>query len=203
MPRIRSKEKLLLCLHAVCLVSRTYLSLVVARPDGEIARDFKLAAGNGKGFLWGLAKWIGVGGPAVYCNAMVRYHTAPSQHIPGHKLRIDGRLNYLQSISFRTRWTRYIHGLYLNDDLSYYKLTNLDGGLTAGGGPDKYITSDLTLFYDSAAALYSSLRKPTLDLVVFNYQLAGSLGFLAFSGITANYIATAYLLRKLGFFSPS
>jgi len=71
-PRIRSKETMLLCLHAVCLVSRTYLSLVVARLDGEIVRD--LVAGNGKGFLWGLVKWVGVGGPAVYCNAMVRYH---------------------------------------------------------------------------------------------------------------------------------
>ena len=90
-PRIRSKETLLLCLHAVCLISRTYLSLVVARLDGEIVRD--LVAGNGKGFLWGLAKWIGVGGPAVYCNAMVRYHTVSSTRIPEHKLRIDGRLN--------------------------------------------------------------------------------------------------------------
>ena len=69
MPRIRSKETLLLSLHACCLVSRTYLSLVVARLDGEIVRD--LVAGNGRGFLLGLVKWIGVGGPAVYCNAMV------------------------------------------------------------------------------------------------------------------------------------
>ncbi|KAF8446956.1 ABC transporter transmembrane region 2-domain-containing protein [Terfezia claveryi] len=176
-PRIRSKETMLLCLHAVCLVSRTYLSLVVARLDGEIVRD--LVAGNGKGFLWGLVKWVGVGGPAVYCNAMIKY------------------LQSKISISFRTRLTRYIHDLYLNDELSYYKLTNLDGGLTSGGGPDQYITSDLTLFCDSAAALYSSLGKPTLDLIVFNYQLARSLGLLAFSGITANYIATAYLLRKL------
>lgn len=68
-PRIQSKETLLLSLHAFCLVSRTYLSLVVARLDGEIVRD--LVAGNGRGFLLGLVKWIGVGGPAVYCNAMV------------------------------------------------------------------------------------------------------------------------------------
>ena len=87
--------------------------------------------------------------------------------------------------------------MYLNDELSYYKLTNLDGGLRSGGGPDQYITSDLTLFCDSAAALYSSLGKPSLDLIVFNYQLARSLGLLAFSGITANYIATAWILRRL------
>ena len=110
------------------------------------------------------------------------------------------QIKYLQSkisISFRTRLTRYIHDLYLNDELSYYKLTNLDGGLASGGGPDQFITSDLTLFCDSAAALYSSLGKPTLDLIVFNYQLARSLGLLAFTGIMTNYIATAWLLRKL------
>ncbi|KAF8473226.1 ABC transporter transmembrane region 2-domain-containing protein [Kalaharituber pfeilii] len=176
-PRIRSKETMLLSLHAFFLVSRTYLSLVIARLDGAIVRD--LVAGNGKGFIWGLIKWVSVGGPAVYCNAMIKY------------------LQSKISISFRTRLTRYIHDLYLNDELSYYKLTNLDGGLASGGGPDQYITSDLTLFCDSAAALYSSLGKPSLDLMVFNYQLARSLGLLAFSGIAANYIATAWLLRKL------
>lgn len=46
-----------------------YLSLVVARLDGAIVRD--LVAGNGKAFTWGIVKWLGVGVPAVYCNAMV------------------------------------------------------------------------------------------------------------------------------------
>jgi hypothetical protein len=33
---------------------RTYLSLVVARLDGEIVRD--LVAGNGRAFIWGIIK---------------------------------------------------------------------------------------------------------------------------------------------------
>lgn len=70
-PRLTSKESLLLLLHTFFLISRTYLSLVVARLDGEIVRD--LVAGNGKAFSWGIIKWLGVGGPAVYCNAMVPY----------------------------------------------------------------------------------------------------------------------------------
>ena len=70
-PRLASKESFLLLLHAVFLISRTYLSLVVARLDGEIVRD--LVAGNGKAFTWGIVKWLGVGGPAVYCNAMVYF----------------------------------------------------------------------------------------------------------------------------------
>lgn len=111
------------------------------------------------------------------------------------------QIKFLQSkisIAFRTRLTRYIHDLYLNDKQAYYKLQNLDGGLV-GGGADQFITSDLPLFCDSAAALYSSLGKPFLDLVVFNYQLARSLGPLALAGILFNYGATAWMLKK---FSP-
>ena len=54
LPRWSSKEAGLLFSHGVFLLLRTYLSLVVARLDGEIVRD--LVAGNGKAFSWGLMK---------------------------------------------------------------------------------------------------------------------------------------------------
>lgn len=53
-PRWTSKEAGLLVSHGAFLMLRTYLSLVVARLDGEIVRD--LVAGNGRLFLWGIAK---------------------------------------------------------------------------------------------------------------------------------------------------
>lgn len=53
-PRWTSKEAGLLASHGVFLLLRTYLSLVVARLDGEIVRD--LVAGNGRLFLWGIVK---------------------------------------------------------------------------------------------------------------------------------------------------
>lgn len=99
------------------------------------------------------------------------------------------------SIAFRTRLTRYIHDLYLNDNLNYYKLSNLDGGV--GQGADQFITQDLTLFCASAANLYSSLGKPFVDLCVFNYQLYRSLGPLALSGLLSNYFLTASILRRM------
>jgi ATP-binding cassette subfamily D (ALD) long-chain fatty acid import protein len=99
------------------------------------------------------------------------------------------------SIAFRTRLTRYIHDLYLNDNLNYYKLTNLDGGV--GQGADQFITQDLTLFCAAAANLYSSLGKPFVDLCVFNYQLYRSLGPLALTGLLSNYFLTASILRRL------
>ncbi|KAH8179501.1 ABC transporter transmembrane region 2 domain-containing protein [Sarocladium implicatum] len=174
-PRWSSKEAGLLISHGVFLMLRTYLSLVVARLDGEIVRD--LVAGNGKAFTWGLVKWCGLGGFASYTNAMIKF------------------LESKVSIAFRTRLTRYIHDLYINENHNYYKLPNLDGGV--GHGADHFITQDLTLFCASAASLYSSLGKPFVDLCVFNFQLYRSLGPLALTGLVSNYFLTASILRKL------
>ncbi|EWC48684.1 hypothetical protein DRE_01906 [Drechslerella stenobrocha 248] len=174
LPRLDSRGTLLLMLHTFALVSRTYLSLIIARLDGSIVRD--LVAGNGKAFSLGILKWLGVGAVASYTNAGIKY------------------LQSKISIEFRTRLTRYIHDLYLNDRLGYYKLTNLDGGV--GTGADQFITTDLTRFCDEAAAIYSSLGKPFLDLVVFNWQLMQSLGLAGVTGLLSNYFLTAYILKK-------
>lgn len=122
-------------------------------------------------------KWCGIGSFASYTNAMIKF------------------LQSKISIAFRTRLTRYIHDLYLNDNLNYYKLANLDGGI--GQGADQFITQDLTHFCAAAASLYSSLGKPFIDLLVFNYQLYRSLGPLALTGLTSNYFLTATILRRL------
>lgn len=174
-PRWGSKETGLLMSHGVFLLLRTYLSLLIARLDGEIVRD--LVAGKGRAFLWGIIKWCGIGTLASYTNAMIKF------------------LQSKVSIAFRTRLTRYIHDLYLTDNNNYYKLMNLDGGI--GQGPDQFITQDLTLFCSAAAALYSSMGKPLVDVFVFNYQLYRSLGPLALSGMLAGYVSTAVVLRKL------
>ncbi|KAI5458070.1 ABC transporter transmembrane region 2-domain-containing protein [Mariannaea sp. PMI_226] len=174
-PRWSSKEAGLLLSHGVFLMLRTYLSLVVARLDGAIVRD--LVAGNGKAFMLGLIKWCGLGGFASYTNAMIKF------------------LESKVSIAFRTRLTRYIHDLYLNDNLNYYKLSNLDGGV--GQSADQFITQDVTLFCAAAANIYSSLGKPFVDLCVFNYQLYRSLGPLALTGLMSNYFLTASILRRL------
>ncbi|KAF2859312.1 peroxisomal long-chain fatty acid import protein [Piedraia hortae CBS 480.64] len=174
-PRLRCKETGLLTTHGFFLLLRTYLSLVVARLDGEIVQS--LVGGQGRQFLVGISKWLAVGALASYTNSMIKFLQAKI------------------SLAFRTRLTRYIHDIYLGNELAYYKLHNLDGG--AGQGADQYITQDLTLFCDSAAALYSSLGKPLVDLVTFNFQLYRSLGPIALTGLLTNYFATATLLRKV------
>ncbi|OJK00987.1 hypothetical protein ASPACDRAFT_117628 [Aspergillus aculeatus ATCC 16872] len=174
-PRWSSKETGLLMGHGVFLLLRTYLSLLIARLDGEIVRD--LVAGKGRAFAWGIVKWCGIGTLASYTNAMIKF------------------LQSKVSIAFRTRLTRYIHDLYLTNDNNYYKLMNLDGSI--GQGADQFITQDLTQFCTAAASLYSSMGKPLVDLFVFNYQLYRSLGPLALTGILTGYFSTAAVLRRL------
>lgn len=174
-PRWGSKETGLLMSHAVFLMLRTYLSLLIARLDGELVRD--LVAGKGRAFTWGIVKWCGIGTLASYTNAMIKF------------------LQSKVSIAFRTRLTRYIHDLYLTENNNYYKLMNMDGGI--GQGADQFITQDLTQFCSAAASLYSSMGKPLVDLFVFNYQLYRSLGPLALSGILTGYFSTAVVLRKI------
>ncbi|EHK96674.1 putative Peroxisomal long-chain fatty acid import protein 2 [Glarea lozoyensis 74030] len=79
---------------------RTYLSLVVARLDGEIVRD--LVAGNGRSFIWGIIKWCGIGSFASYTNAMIKF------------------LQSKVSIAFRTRLTSWSAYGYLLSSLPVF-----------------------------------------------------------------------------------
>lgn len=83
-PHWNSKESGLLVSQGAFLLLRTYLSLVVTRLDGEIVRD--LVAGNGKGFLWGIVKWLGVGG-MVASKAYIRSNTKYGRFRIIHKRR--------------------------------------------------------------------------------------------------------------------
>ena len=74
-PRWNSKESGLLISQGVFLALRTWLSLVVARLDGEIVRD--LVAGHGKAFLWGIVKWCGIGG---ICFGSIDKNTMTDKH---------------------------------------------------------------------------------------------------------------------------
>lgn len=173
-PRWRSKEAALLSMHAMLLVGRTWLSIITAKLEGRINGD--LVAGKGRSFLKSLSYFLCVGILGASVNHQIKF------------------LQAKVSIAFRTRLTRYIHDLYLNPSLAYYKLHNLDGGIEQGA--DQFIAQDVTLFCDSAASLFSSIGKPLVDLFVLNFQLYRSLGRFGVGSLLANYIFTATLLQK-------
>ncbi|ODQ55429.1 hypothetical protein SAICODRAFT_5376 [Saitoella complicata NRRL Y-17804] len=172
-PRLFSKVSLLIGLNACFLIARTWLSLVVARLDGAIVRD--LVGANGKGFTKGLVLWLLIAFPASYTNSMIRY------------------LQSKISIDFRTRLVRYVNDLYLNNKSVYYKV-QIDGAIE---GIDQFMTEDIGNFCETAATIYGNIGKPLIDLFVFNYQLANSVGLPAMTLILASYVLTASILRKI------
>lgn len=172
-PRWHSKEAGLLGIQAAHLLLRTWLSLQVARLDGRIVRD--LVAGNGRGFLRGLAVWLLFALPASYTNSTIRFLQAKI------------------AIAFRTRLTRYVHDLYL-DRMAFYKAPNLDGAITTA--MDQYMTTDVANFCDAVSALYCNMGKPFVDLIVFNYGLAHTLGPVGLTALLANYVVTAWMLKR-------
>ena len=173
-PRRNSKEVFIFLLHTSFLVLRTYLSMLVARLDGIIVRD--LVSANGRGFLRGLGLWFLLAIPSTYTNSMIRF--------------LQSKL----AIGFRTRLTRYVHDLYLNDKANFYRIINLDGRLDAA---DQYITTDIARFCETLAALYSNVSKPVLDLIIFNYALSRSLGPMGILGLFTNYMLTGWILRQV------
>ncbi|KAJ1041814.1 hypothetical protein NDA11_005184 [Ustilago hordei] len=173
-PHRNSKEVFIFFLHTSFLVLRTYLSMLVARLDGIIVRD--LVSANGRGFLRGLGLWFLLSIPSTYTNSMIRF--------------LQSKL----AIGFRTRLTRYVHDLYLNDKANFYRIINLDGRLDAA---DQYITTDIARFCETLAALYSNVSKPVLDLIIFNYALSRSLGPMGILGLTFNYLITGWILRQV------
>ena len=82
----------------------------------------------------------------------------------------------------------------MSDGRDYYKIINLDGRIDSA---DQYITSDVARFCDALASLYSNVSKPTLDLLIFNYQLMKALGGPGILGLFGNYVLTGWVLRKI------
>ncbi|KAJ1941072.1 ATP-binding cassette long-chain fatty acid transporter pxa1, partial [Linderina macrospora] len=171
-PSLASREMLIIVMHSVFLVLRTWLSVVVAELDGKIVKH--LVRGHGRKFLAGLLSWFAIAIPATYTNSMIKF--------------LESKL----SLAFRTRLTQYVHDLYLNDHLSYYKMLTLDGRIS---NPDQFITTDIARFCNKLSSFLSNLGKPTLDTIIFNIQLIRGVGFHGTVGMFAMYMATASLLR--------
>ncbi|KAI9184034.1 ATP-binding cassette long-chain fatty acid transporter pxa2 [Blastocladiella emersonii ATCC 22665] len=151
-PSLRSKEFVLVVLHSAFLVLRTILSVYVAALDGRIVSA--LVQAKGRAFIKGLFLWMAIALPATYTNAM---------------------LGYLQSkisLAFRTRLTDHVTTQYLTT-ATFYRVTNLDDRVSS---PAQLITVDIPKFCNSVAELWSSLAKPILDICIYNYQLAQSVG---------------------------
>lgn len=70
-PRLICRETTLLGVHTVCLISRTFLSILVAAMEGAIVKY--IVRKDVRNFATMLMKWFAIAIPATFVNSMIRY----------------------------------------------------------------------------------------------------------------------------------
>lgn len=70
-PKLICRETCLLGVHTVCLVSRTFLSILVAAMEGAIVKY--IVRKDVRNFAIMLMKWFAIAIPATFVNSMIRY----------------------------------------------------------------------------------------------------------------------------------
>ena len=172
-PSWKCKEARLLAQHSVFLVTRTLISLYIAKLDGRLVRD--LVRGRAKDFLKSLVWWMLVAVPATFTNSMLVWHQTAL------------------ALAYRTRLTQYIHNKYLNN-MTFYTLSALDDRIK---NADQLIVVDVSKFSNSLAELYSSLTKPILDLAINSWSISRSVGAESFLGASLVVHLSAVLMRAM------
>ncbi|CAB4253237.1 similar to Saccharomyces cerevisiae YPL147W PXA1 Subunit of a heterodimeric peroxisomal ATP- binding cassette transporter complex (Pxa1p-Pxa2p) [Maudiozyma barnettii] len=175
-PNIFDKNSLLLTLQVCFLILRTWLSLFVARLDGQIVRD--IISRKPKKFLIDLLIWFLIALPASYTNSAIKL------------------LQRKLSLNFRVNLTRYIHDIYLDKRQTFYKLIfDSKSSSSIIKNIDNSITNDVTRFCDATCSVFANIAKPVIDLIFFSFYLRDNLGTLGVAGIFVNYFISGYILR--------
>lgn len=178
-PGLRTLEMGILIMHTISLMSRTFLSVYVAKLEGCVVKF--IVRKDIPNFALQLSKWILVAVPATFVNSLIRF--------------LESQL----SLAFRTRLVRYAYSLYFTNQ-TYYSVGNLDGRLE---NADHCLTEDITIFAQSMAHLYSHITKPLLDIVVTSftlYKMAHGMGTYGVEGIGLGALMvmlTGHVLRKV------
>lgn len=171
-PSFKDRNTLLLVAQFFFLILRTWLSLLIAKLDGQIVKD--IIGGKFKNFMRDLVYWFLMAVPSSYTNSIIKY------------------LVKTIASNFRTNLMRYIHDMYLDSRMVYYKVMFNNRAVK---DIDNFITRDVDRFASSLAALFSNIGKPMMDLVFFAVYLRDNLGTAGITGIFVNYFTTAYILK--------
>nr|XP_018673195.1 ATP-binding cassette sub-family D member 2-like isoform X1 [Ciona intestinalis] len=146
-PSVWSKEFVWLFLHSSALVSRTFLSIIVADLDGRMVRS--IVKTDLRQFILDLLKWLGLAIPATFTNSAIRFCESK------------------QALAFRTKLVEKAYHLYFKNQ-TYYRMGNMDGRIV---NADQSLTEDIHDFTSTVAHLYSHLTKPILDIVLITNTL--------------------------------
>jgi len=159
-PRIRSKEVLLMSLILVFQVILTIVSNNDSRVQGELLRF--LIDKNPEGFKVSFFQSIGLS-------------FASSLLIPTLQWFQDSLV-----LQWRKRLTQKIHSEYYSD-MTYYKVSYLDDRIRS---PDQCITQDVESYAESAVDMYLKIIRPVIDVVYFTYHLIHSGGYFGPLAVT-------------------
>ncbi|CAL4107241.1 unnamed protein product, partial [Meganyctiphanes norvegica] len=180
-PSCTSKPALILYVHTITLIIRTFLSIQVATMEGRIVKY--IVQKDVVKFALMMTSWISFAIPATFVNSMIRY--------------LESHL----ALSFRTRLVRYSYDLYMKNQ-TYYRVSNLDGRIE---NADHCLTDDISAFTSSVAHLYSHLTKPCLDALLITWtliQLAKGRGGASLPGPALGTLVIMFTGRLLRAVSP-
>ncbi|PAA90552.1 hypothetical protein BOX15_Mlig027819g1 [Macrostomum lignano] len=169
-PSLLSREFGILLLHTTSLVTRTFLSVYVAKLDGRIVKA--IVQRNVLRFVLQIAKWLLLALPATFVNSLIRF--------------LESQL----ALALRTRLVMHCYQEYFKDQ-TYYKVGNLDSRLQ---NADQCLTEDISQFTGSLAHLYSHLTKPILDVAIMSYTLYSLARSRGASSKFPSVFATAVIL---------
>ncbi|RLN95874.1 hypothetical protein BBJ28_00006411, partial [Nothophytophthora sp. Chile5] len=156
-------------LVAVMLVARTSFDIVVLHTFTAVERA--IISRSQKDFMHHMRRFVAVMLPMSCVNSMLKY---------GHTEL---------SLRFRTRLTKHLYAQYVKGFV-YYKVSNLDNRIS---NADQLLTVDVERFSNSVADLYSNMSKPVLDIGLYSFKLAASIG------VEGPVIMLGYLVAS-GFF---
>jgi ATP-binding cassette, subfamily D (ALD), member 2 len=178
-PSIFSKQCLYLALHTLTLISRTFISIYVARLEGTLVKS--IVQKSSREFIINLSKWLSIAIPATSCNSLIRYLEC--------KLDIELRLNLVnKSLKY-----------YFNDRIYYQIALKQHENVQI----DQNLTEDIDKLSNLLVHLYSQITKPVLDVSLISYTLISlarqnDFNFILPTALGVSVITiTGMLLRKI------
>lgn len=178
-PSIFSREAFILGSQTFILISRSLLSIRMARIGGEALKSVIDRSWNM--FFTVCMDFIITGVVAATVNSSLKY------------------LMHLLHVYCRQRLTHYVHNKYLADQ-NYYKTSVLmQGNEEIGGEPldnaDQRIVQDLDDFCLVSADLFQRTFKPLLDVILCTRKLAQATGYSGPLGLYGYFFFAGSALR--------
>lgn len=170
-PRLIGKETISIFVLSGLLIARTVLSIWVQDLKGSWVRA--IVKRDMPKFINKMIVMTLYSFPSAVVNSGLTY------------------INNILGLYFRQNITSYFQKEYLKS-MCFYQITNLDVRIA---NPDQIFSSDIELWANSVANLYSNVSKPLLDLILMIRKLSETMGYEGPVLMMFWYVLSAILLK--------